>query len=76
MPHRAVQGLQLHPVSVAYGVSAGVFTYRQGSPRPTKKEFSYNAIYHHYRKWSGDGSLEHIFKHSILSIRTQINTQT
>ncbi len=74
MPHRAVQGLQLHPVSVAYGVSVGAFTHRQRSWRPTKKEISYHAIYHHYRKWSGDGSLERIFKHSILSIRTQIDT--
>lgn len=74
MPHPALQSLQLHPVSVTYGVSVGQSTHRQGSRRPAKKEISYHGIYHHYRKWSGDGSLERVFKHSILSIRTQIDT--
>jgi transposase len=41
---------------------------------PEKKELSYSAVYHHYRKWSRDGSLERVFQHSILSIRDQIDT--
>lgn len=41
---------------------------------PQKKEISYHAIYHHYRKWSRDGSLERVFAYSIVSIREQIDT--
>jgi transposase len=74
MAHPAVQGLQLHPVSVAYGLSVGAFAHRQRPRRPDKKEISYHAIYHYYRKWSRDGSLERLFEHSILSIREQIDT--
>ena len=39
-----------------------------------KKEISYHAIYHHFRKWSRDGSLERVFEHSILTIRDQIDS--
>jgi hypothetical protein len=41
---------------------------------PPKKELSYHAVYHHYRKWSGDGSLERVFALSIMRIRDQIDT--
>jgi transposase len=40
---------------------------------PNKKELSHHAVYHHYRKWSRDGSLEQVFKQSILSIQDQLN---
>lgn len=75
MPHPAVQGLQLHPVSTAYRLSVGEFAHRPRSSRPAKKEISYHAVYHHYRKWSRDGSLERVFQHSLVWIRDQINTQ-
>lgn len=74
MQHSAVQSLQLHPVPTAYGLSVGTLAYRQRSRRPEKKEISYHAVYHHYRKWSRDGSLERVFRHSILTIRDQIDT--
>jgi transposase len=41
--------------------------------QPKKKELSYHAVYHHYRKWSRDGSFERVFKHSILSIQPQLD---
>lgn len=28
-------------------------------------------MYHHYRKWSRDGSLERVFQHSILTLHRQ-----
>ena len=39
------------------------------------QELSYHAVYHHYRKWSRDGSLARVFRHSLLSIREQLNLQ-
>jgi transposase len=39
-----------------------------------QEELSYYAVYHHYRKWSRDGSLERVFKHSIVSIVPQIDS--
>lgn len=74
MQHPAVQSLQLYPVSTAHRLSVGASAYRQRSRRTDKKEISYHAIYHHYRKWSRDGSLERVFQHSILSIREQLDT--
>jgi transposase len=41
---------------------------------PGKPELSYHAVYHHYRQWSRDGSLERVFEHSILSIQDQLDT--
>lgn len=52
----------------------GAPAHRPRPRRPTKKEISYHAIYHHYRKWSRDGSLERVFEHSIITIREQIDT--
>jgi hypothetical protein len=74
MQHSAVQGLQLHPVSTAYGLSVGTLADRQRPRRPEKKEISYHGVYYHYRKWGRDGSLERVFEQSILSIREQIDT--
>lgn len=53
----------------------GASAHRQRPQRPPKKEISYHAVYHHWRKWSRDGSLERVFEHSIVSIREQIDTQ-
>lgn len=74
MQYPAVQSLQLHSVSLAYGLSVGTLAHRQRPCRTDKKEISYYAVYHHYRKWSQDGSLERVFADSILSIREQIDT--
>jgi transposase len=74
MQYSVVQSFQLHPVSVAYGLSVATLAHRPCPQRPAKKEISYHAVYHHYRKWSGDGSLERVFEHSIMSIREQIDT--
>jgi transposase len=74
MQHPAVQSLQLYPVSAAHRLPVGTPTYRASPGRADKKEISYHAVYHHYRKWSRDGSLERVFQHSILSIREQIDT--
>jgi transposase len=38
-----------------------------------KAELSWWAIYHHFRKWSKDGSLERVFTNSILSIQTDLD---
>ena len=38
-----------------------------------QKEISYHAVYYHYRKWSKDGSLENLWKGSILSIQDNLN---
>lgn len=34
---------------------------------------SWWAVYYHFRKWSKDGSLENVFKHSILTIQDQLD---
>lgn len=43
------------------------------SAHPDKKELSYHAVYHHYRKWSQDGSLQQVWEHSIKAIGEQLN---
>jgi len=40
---------------------------------PEKKELTYHAIYHHYRKWSKDGSLQKVWHHSIKAIKDELN---
>ncbi len=40
---------------------------------PRQKEISHYAVYHHYCKWSKDGSLENLWKGSILSIKSDLN---
>ncbi len=40
---------------------------------PTVKEISWWAVYHHYRKWSRDGSLERVWQHSILTIQDELD---
>jgi transposase len=38
-----------------------------------KKEISWHAVYYHFRKWSRDGSLEQVWKGSILTISEDLN---
>ena len=38
-----------------------------------QKEISYHAVYYHYRKWSKDGSLENVWRGSILTIEGDLN---
>jgi transposase len=40
---------------------------------PDKKEISYDAVYYHFRKWSRDGSLRRVWKHSIMTIAPTLN---
>ena len=40
---------------------------------PRKKEISWHAIYYHFRKWSRDGSLENVWRGSIMSIAADLN---
>lgn len=38
-----------------------------------KKEISSSAIYHHFARWSHDGSLKQVWQQSILTIRSDLN---
>ena len=40
---------------------------------PEKKEISWHAIYHHFRKWSRDGSLAKVWQGSIMAIEADLN---
>jgi len=40
---------------------------------PENKEISHWAIYHHFRKWSRDGSLEKVWKYSISAIKEELD---
>lgn len=40
---------------------------------PDKKGLSHDAVYHHFRKWSRDGSLETVFEQSISLNRDQLD---
>lgn len=40
---------------------------------PEKKEISWHAVYYHYRKWSRDGSLEKVWRGSIMTIAADLN---
>jgi len=40
---------------------------------PDKKVISCHAIYYHFRKWSRDGSLEQVWKSSIMTISTALD---
>ena len=38
-----------------------------------KKEISWQPVYYHFQKWSGDGSLERVWQHSIQTIQAELN---
>jgi transposase len=41
--------------------------------QPEQAELSWWAVYHHYRKWSRDGSLERVWQQSILTIQEELD---
>ncbi len=41
--------------------------------QPKEVELSWWAVYHHFRKWSRDGSLERVWQHSILTIQEELD---
>lgn len=69
----ALQGVQLHPASAAYRLPVEVPAHRARPRRSPKKEISWQAVYYHFRKWSRDGSLERVWKHSILAIQHELD---
>ena len=40
---------------------------------PRKKEISWHGVYYHFRKWSRDGSLERVWRGSIMTIKATLN---
>jgi transposase len=40
---------------------------------PAQKEIRWHMVYYHFRKWSRDGSLERVWKHSIMSIQASLD---
>ena len=71
--HCAVQGVQLPALSLAHGLPMGPAAHRPRPERPAKKEISWQAVYHHYRKWSRDGSLARVWQHSLEVIRDDLD---
>jgi len=41
--------------------------------RRRKKEISWQAVYYHFQKWSGDGSLQRVWEQSIKTIREDLD---
>lgn len=37
-------------------------------------DLSWWAVYHHFRKWSRDGSLERVWQHSIQAVQNEVDT--
>jgi len=73
MPNCAVQGLQLPAVPAAYRLSVETATAGPRPERPDKKEISWQAVYHHFRKWSADGSLERVWQASIQTVQAELD---
>ena len=73
MPTCAGQSLQLHSLSLAYGLSMDTVANRAFSKRPRKKEISWSAVRYHFCKWSTDGSLERVWQHSIVTIKATLD---
>ena len=46
---------------------------RRRPTRPRKKEISHDAVYHHYRKWSQDGSLKRVWQNSITKVQSLLD---
>jgi transposase len=40
---------------------------------PTEDEISWWAVYYHFRKWSRDGSLERVWRHSVQKVKAQLD---
>ena len=54
----------------------GSVTHRLRSRRFRKKEISWQAVYHHFLKWSRDGSLERVWQKSIQTIEDELDLTT
>lgn len=65
--------VQLSSVSPAHGLPMGAAAHRTRPGRADKKEISWQAVYYHFRKWSQDGSLEHLWQHSVTEIRDDLD---
>lgn len=37
-------------------------------------DISWRAVYHHFRKWSRDGSLERVWQHSVVAIQDKVDS--
>lgn len=73
MQNRALQSLQLYPVPPAYGLSVGTSADCAGCQPSRKKEISWQAVYYHFQKWSGDGSLQRVWQHRIQMIHNDLD---
>jgi len=73
MQNCALQGVQLHPVSAAHRLSVGAIADRRRRHVSRKKEISWQAIYHHWQKWSADGSWARVWQHSVQRIRPDLD---
>lgn len=67
------QSLQLHPVPFTHRLPVASVTDCPLNQRQRKKEISWQAVYYHFRKWSGDGSLEQVWQQSIQTIRDDLD---
>jgi transposase len=68
-----LQSLQLHPEAVAHRLPVGRIADCAGRKRSRKKEISWQAVYYHFQKWSGDGSLERVWHKSIQTVREELD---
>lgn len=68
-----LQNPQLHSVPSAYGLPMGTTADCSRWTASRKKEISWQAVYYHFQKWSGDGSLERVWQHSIQTIQAELN---
>jgi len=73
MQDSAVQSVQLHAVSFAYGMSVETTTHYAGCPSSRKKEISWQAVYYHWQKWNAAGCFEHIWHHSLHLIQDELD---
>src|SRR5258706_13026942 len=46
----------------------------EAMPIETTDEISWWAVYYHFRKWSGDGSLEQVWQHSVELVKDKLDT--
>ncbi len=73
LSNRAGQSLQLHPLSVAHGLSVETVADCAVPKQRRKKEISWQAVYYHFQKWSADGSLQRVWQQSIQTIQADLD---
>ena len=69
MQNCPVQSVQLYSLPPAHGLPVETASGCAGCQRSRKKEISWQAVYYHFQKWSGDGSLQRVWQASIQTIR-------